>query len=147
MVAAITPFNFPLLLSATEHGPALAAQNFVIHKPASLTPLSAIRIAQIMEEAGLPNGVFNLLTGPGGRVGNQLVEHPAINKIAFTGSTAVGKGIVRSSAETLKKTTMELGGKSANLVFADADPTPPWNTHGFRSSTTRARFVPPARAC
>jgi len=121
VVAAITPFNFPLLLSATKIAPALAAGNCVIHKPASLTPLSAIRIAQIMEEAGLPNGVFNLLTGPGGRVGNQLVEHPAINKIAFTGSTAVGKGIVRSSAETLKKTTMELGGKSANLVFADAD--------------------------
>ena len=108
-------------MSATKIAPALAAGNCVIHKPASLTPLSAIRIAQIMEEAGLPNGVFNLITGPGGRVGNQLVEHPAINKIAFTGSTAVGKRIVRSSAETLKKTTMELGGKSANIVLADAD--------------------------
>ncbi|MCW2654305.1 MAG: hypothetical protein QOE41_3305 [Mycobacterium sp.] len=121
VVAAITPFNFPLLLSATKIAPALAAGNCVIHKPASITPLSAIRITQIIEEAGLPTGVFNLLTGPGGRVGNQLVEHPAVNKIAFTGSTAVGKGIIRRAAETLKKTTMELGGKSANIVFADAD--------------------------
>jgi acyl-CoA reductase-like NAD-dependent aldehyde dehydrogenase len=121
VVAAITPFNFPLLLSATKIAPALAAGNCVIHKPASIAPLSAIRIAQIIEEAGLPTGVFNLLTGPGGRLGNQLVEHPAVNKIAFTGSTAVGKGIIRRSAETLKKTTMELGGKSANIVFADAD--------------------------
>src|SRR6202171_2766005 len=121
VVAAITPFNFPLLLSASKIAPALAAGNCVIHKPASLTPLSAIRIAQIIEEAGLPNGVFNLLTGPGGEVGNQMVEHPAITKIAITGSHAGGKGIVRRSAETLKKTTMELGGKSANIVFADAD--------------------------
>jgi aldehyde dehydrogenase (NAD+) len=121
VVAAITPFNFPLLLSASKIAPALAAGNCVIHKPASITPLSAIRIAQIIEEAGLPPGVFNLLTGPGGRVGNQLVEHPAVNKIAFTGYTAVGKGIIGRSAETLKKTTMELGGKSANIVFADAE--------------------------
>src|SRR6202011_1003456 len=115
VVAAMTPFNSPLLLSARKIAPAWAAGNCVIHKPASIPPLSAIRIAQIIEEAGLPPGVFNLLTGPGGRVGNQLVEHPAVNKIAFTGSTAVGKGIIGRSAETLKKTSMELGGKSANI--------------------------------
>jgi aldehyde dehydrogenase (NAD+) len=121
VVAAITPFNFPLLLAGTKIAAALAAGNTVIHKPASATPLSAIKLAEIFDEAGLPPGVYNMITGPGGRVGDQLVKHPAINKISFTGSTEVGIGIIRNSADTLKKTTMELGGKSANIVFADAD--------------------------
>jgi aldehyde dehydrogenase (NAD+) len=121
VVAAITPFNFPLLLAGTKIATALAAGNTVIHKPASATPLSAIKLAEIFDEAGLPPGVYNMITGPGGRVGDQLVKHPGINKISFTGSTEVGIGIIRNSADTLKKTTMELGGKSANIVFADAD--------------------------
>lgn len=121
VVAAITPFNFPLLLSGTKIAPALAAGNTVVHKPASSTPLSAIRIAQLLQEAGLPNGVFNLITGPGGTIGDVLVKHPSVNKIGFTGSTDVGIGIIKNSADTLKKVTMELGGKSANIIFADAD--------------------------
>lgn len=121
VAAAITPFNFPLILAGTKIAPALAAGNTVIHKPASTTPLSAIKLAEIFEEAGLPAGVYNLVTGSGGRVGEQLVKHPAINKISFTGSTEVGMGIICNSADTLKKTSMELGGKSTNIVFADAD--------------------------
>jgi acyl-CoA reductase-like NAD-dependent aldehyde dehydrogenase len=121
VVAAITPFNFPLLLSCSKIAPALASGNTVVHKPASATPLSAIKLAEIFEEAGLPDGVYNMITGPGGRVGDQIVKHPAINKIGFTGSTEVGINIIRNSADTLKKTTMELGGKSANIIFADAD--------------------------
>lgn len=121
VVAAITPFNFPLVLAGTKIQNALAAGNTIIHKPASATSLSAIKLAEIFEEAGLPAGVYNLITGSGSRVGDQLVKHPAIDKISFTGSTEIGMGIIRNSADTLKKTTMELGGKSANIVFADAD--------------------------
>lgn len=121
VVAAITPFNFPLLLSGSKIAPALAAGNVIIHKPASSTPLSALRVAELLQEAGIPEGVFNLITGPGGKIGDVLVKHPNVNKIAFTGSTEVGIGIIKNSAETLKKTTMELGGKSANVIFADAD--------------------------
>ena len=121
VVAAITPFNFPLLLSGSKIAPGLCAGNTFIHKPASATPLSAIKMAEIMDEAGLPEGVFNLLTGPGSVVGDKLVKHKDINKIAFTGSTKIGKGIIRDTADTLKKTTMELGGKSAHIIFADAD--------------------------
>jgi aldehyde dehydrogenase (NAD+) len=121
VVAAIAPFNFPLILAGTKIAPALAAGNTVIHKPASATPLSAIKLAEIFDEAELPAGVYNMITGSGGRVGERLVKHPAIDKISFTGSTEVGINIIRNSADTLKKTTMELGGKSANIVFADAD--------------------------
>ena len=121
VVAAITPFNFPLLLSGSKIAPGLCAGNTIIHKPASGTPLSAIKMAEIMEEAGLPEGVFNLVTGRGSVVGDMLVKHPDIDKIAFTGSTEVGKGILKATADTLKKTTIELGGKSANIIFADAD--------------------------
>ena len=112
VVAAITPFNFPLVLAGTKIAPALAAGNTIIHKPASATPLSAIKLAEIFEEAGLAAGVYNLITGSGSRVGDQLVKHPVIDKISFTGSTEVGIGIIHNSAEPLKKTTMELGGKS-----------------------------------
>ncbi len=121
VVAAITPFNFPLALSVSKIAPALAAGNTVVHKPASDTPLSALAIAQIMADAGVPEGVYNLVTGPGGSVGDALITHPLVEKVAFTGSTSVGQNLIRKSADTLKHTTMELGGKSPNIVFADAD--------------------------
>lgn len=121
VVAAITPFNFPLVLSAYKLAPALACGNTVIHKPASLTPLTAIKMAEIFEEAGVPKGVFNLVTGPGGVIGQRLVTSRAVNKIAVTGSTAVGKQIIKDAADTLKHVTAELGGKSPDIVFADAD--------------------------
>jgi len=121
VIAAITPFNFPMILSCTKIAPALAAGNTFIHKPASATPLTALKMAEIFEKAGLPNGVFNVVTGSGRIVGNALVEHPKVKKIAFTGSTEVGKGIVKSGADTLKKVTLELGGKSAHIIFDDAN--------------------------
>ncbi|MEY9964391.1 aldehyde dehydrogenase (NAD+) [Streptacidiphilus sp. MAP12-16] len=121
VVAPITPFNFPLLLSLTKIAPALAAGNTVIHKPSPATPLTALKMAELFAEAGFPDGVMNVLTGPGVELGEALVVHPGIDKIAFTGSTEVGKSIIRKSADTLKKTTMELGGKSPNIIFADAD--------------------------
>jgi len=121
VVCAITPFNFPLLLSMTKIAPALAAGNTVVHKPSPATPLTALKIAELFQEAGVPDGVLNVVTGPGVALGETLVEHPGIDKIAFTGSTTVGQGIIRKAAGTLKKVTMELGGKSANIVFEDAD--------------------------
>ncbi|MFE9093936.1 aldehyde dehydrogenase family protein [Streptomyces sp. NPDC007264] len=121
VVAAITPFNFPLLLSMTKIAPALAAGNTVVHKPSPATPLTALKIAELFQEAGVPDGVLNVITGPGVELGEALVGHPGVDKIAFTGSTAVGQGIIRRAAATLKKVTMELGGKSANIVFEDAD--------------------------
>ncbi len=121
VVAAITPFNFPLALSVSKIAPALAAGNTVVHKPASDTPLSALALAQVTLDAGLPDGVYNLVTGPGGTLGDALVKHPLVDKVAFTGSTSVGQEIVRTGAGTMKHTTMELGGKSPNVVFADAD--------------------------
>ncbi len=121
VIAAITPFNFPMILSCTKIAPALAAGNTFIHKPASTTPLTAIKMAQICEKAGLPAGVLNVVTGSGRVVGNALVEHPKVKKVAFTGSTEVGKGILKRSADTLKKVTLELGGKSAHIIFEDAD--------------------------
>lgn len=121
VVAAITPFNFPMLLSATKFAPALAAGNTLVHKPASATPLTAIKMAQLFEEAGLPKGTFNLVMGPGGVVGDALVAHPAVKKIGFTGSTTVGKAIAKNAVDSLKKTTLELGGKSAHIIFEDAN--------------------------
>ena len=120
VVAAITPFNFPLILSSIKIAPALAAGNTVIHKPAEETPLTALRIAEVLQAAGVPDGVFNVLPGDGS-VGQTLVRDPRVDKIAFTGSTAVGRGIAATAAETLKHVTVELGGKSANIIFADAD--------------------------
>ena len=120
VVAAITPFNFPLILSSIKIAPALAAGNTVIHKPAEETPLTALRIAEVLQEAGVPDGVFNVLPG-GGEVGEALVRDPRVDKVAFTGSTAIGRTIAASAAQTLKHVTVELGGKSANIVFADAD--------------------------
>ncbi len=120
VVAAITPFNFPLILSSIKIAPALAAGNTVIHKPAEETPLTALRIAEVLQEAGVPDGVFNVLPGDGS-VGEALVNDPRVDKVAFTGSTAIGRTIAASAARTLKHVTVELGGKSANIVFADAD--------------------------
>ncbi len=121
VVGAIVPWNFPFLLASWKIAPALAAGNTVVLKPASLTPLTALRFAELCQEAGLPEGVFNVVTGPGGKAGMALVRHPGVDKIAFTGSTEVGKKIMSEAAGTLKRLSLELGGKSPNIVFADAD--------------------------
>jgi acyl-CoA reductase-like NAD-dependent aldehyde dehydrogenase len=121
VIAAIVPWNFPLLLTSWKVAPALACGNTVIIKPASQTPLTAIALAEVAKDAGLPPGVLNVITGPGSKVGQMLVDHPGIDKIAFTGDTSTGKQIMRGSAESLKRITLELGGKSPNIVFADAD--------------------------
>ena len=120
VVAMITPWNSPLVLSLMKIAPALAAGNVVIHKPASWTPLTAFHFAQLASEAGLPEGVLNVITGPGHTVGRALVVHPGVDKISFTGETATGREIMRDGAETLKRVSFELGGKSPNIVFADA---------------------------
>ncbi|MBW4580512.1 MAG: aldehyde dehydrogenase family protein [Tildeniella nuda ZEHNDER 1965/U140] len=121
VIAAITPFNFPLVLSIHKFAPALAAGNTIVHKPASSTPLSALKVAAIMQEAGIPDGVFNVVPGPGSTVGHTLSTHPDVHKVAITGSTASGIRVIKDAADTLKHLTMELGGKSANIIFADAD--------------------------
>jgi acyl-CoA reductase-like NAD-dependent aldehyde dehydrogenase len=121
VVGAITPWNFPLLLVSWKLAPALACGNTVVLKPAEETPLTALRLAQICQEAGLPDGVFNVITGFGETAGAALVRHPGVDKIAFTGSTVVGKEIMRNAADTLKRVSLELGGKSPNIVFADSD--------------------------
>jgi acyl-CoA reductase-like NAD-dependent aldehyde dehydrogenase len=120
VVGAIVAWNFPLLLASWKLAPALACGNTVVFKPAEQTPLTALRFGELAMEAGLPPGVLNIVTG-GPETGKALVQHPGVDKIAFTGSTAVGKEIMRSSADTLKRVTLELGGKSPNIVFADSD--------------------------
>jgi aldehyde dehydrogenase (NAD+) len=120
VVAAITPWNFPLALTCSKVAPGLAAGNCMVHKPASDTPLTALALAQIALDAGVPEGVYNLITGPGGSIGDVLVKSPKVDKIAFTGSTSVGENLIRNGAETVKHMTMELGGKSPNIIFADA---------------------------
>jgi aldehyde dehydrogenase (NAD+) len=117
----IIPWNFPLLMAAWKLGPALACGNTVILKPAEQTPLSALRLGELLQEAGLPDGVLNIVPGFGPTAGGAMVRHPLIDKIAFTGSTDVGKEIHRETAGTLKRVSLELGGKSPNIVFADAD--------------------------
>lgn len=119
--AAIVPWNFPLLIAVWKIAPALATGNTIIVKPASQTPLTALALGEIAIDVGLPPGVLNVLTGPGAKLGQAIVEHPGIDKIAFTGDTSTGKGIMRGAADTLKKITLELGGKSPNIVLADAD--------------------------
>jgi acyl-CoA reductase-like NAD-dependent aldehyde dehydrogenase len=121
VVGAITPWNFPLLMAAWKLAPALAAGCTVVLKPAEQTPLSALRLGELIAEAGLPEGVVNIVPGYGPTAGAALVNHPDVDKIAFTGSTAVGREIVRASAGNLKKLSLELGGKSPQVVFADAD--------------------------
>ena len=121
VIGAIVPWNFPFLLSSWKLAPALAAGNTVVIKPASQTPLTALKFAELCQEAGVPDGVLNVVTGPGGKVGMAMVRDPRVDKIAFTGSTEVGKQIMREAAGTLKRLSLELGGKSPNIVFADAD--------------------------
>ena len=121
VVGLITPWNFPLTIASWKLAPALAAGNTVVLKPAELTPLTALRFAELAAEAGLPEGVVNVVVGPGRTCGQRLVEHPDVAKIAFTGSTEVGRSIAAGAATTIKRVTLELGGKSANIVFADAD--------------------------
>jgi len=121
VVGLIVPWNFPLNISSWKLGPALACGNTVVLKPAELTPLSALRLAELALEAEIPEGVVNVLVGPGRVVGQRLVEHPDVAKIGFTGSTEVGRGVMAGAAQTIKRVTLELGGKSANVVFADAD--------------------------
>src|SRR5437773_2634013 len=121
VVASIVPWNFPLNIASWKLGPALACGNTVVLKPAELTPLTALRLAELVLEAGLPEGVVNVVAGPGSIVGRRLVEHPDVAKIGFTGSTEVGRSVMEGAAATIKRVTLELGGKSANVVFADAD--------------------------
>jgi acyl-CoA reductase-like NAD-dependent aldehyde dehydrogenase len=117
----IIPWNFPLLMAAWKLGPALACGNTVVLKPAEQTPLTALRLGELLLEAGVPAGVVNIVPGFGETAGRALVKHPMVDKIAFTGSTEVGKEIQREAAGTLKRVSLELGGKSPNIVFADAD--------------------------
>ena len=121
VVGLIVPWNFPLNIASWKLGPALACGNTVVLKPAELTPLSALRLAELALDAGIPQGVLNVVPGKGSVVGERLVEHPDVAKIGFTGSTAVGRQVMRGAAGTIKRVTLELGGKSANVVFADAD--------------------------
>ena len=121
VVGVIVPWNFPMPIAGWAFAPALAAGNTVVLKPAELTPLTAMRLAQLALEAGLPEDVFTVLPGKGSVVGQRLVEHPDVRKIVFTGSTQVGKGVMAGCADRVKRVTLELGGKSANVVFADAD--------------------------
>jgi phenylacetaldehyde dehydrogenase len=136
VVGQIIPWNFPLLMAAWKLGPALAAGCTVVLKPAEQTPLSALRLAELALEAGFPEGVINVVTGFGETAGAALSAHPDVDKVAFTGSTEVGKLILQAAAGNLKKVTLELGGKSPNVVFADAD---------VKSATASAAV--PARGC
>jgi len=121
VVGLIVPWNFPLNISSWKLGPALACGNTVVLKPAELTPLSALRLAELALAAGIPEGVVNVVVGKGSVVGQRLVDHPDVAKIGFTGSTEVGRSVMRAAAATIKRVTLELGGKSANVIFADAD--------------------------
>src|ERR687890_1048381 len=121
VVGLIVPWNFPLNIASWKLGPALACGNTVVLKPAELTPLSALRLSELILDAGIPEGVVNVVVGKGSVVGARLVEHPHVAKIGFTGSTEVGQTVMRGAAGTIKRVTLELGGKSANVVFADAD--------------------------
>jgi acyl-CoA reductase-like NAD-dependent aldehyde dehydrogenase len=121
VVGLITPWNFPLPIACWKVGPALAAGNTIVLKPAELTPLTAIELGKVALEAGIPEGVLNVVNGPGRVVGERIVEHPDVAKVAFTGSTSVGRRVGELASQSIKRVTLELGGKSANVVFADAD--------------------------
>src|SRR5215475_4592211 len=121
VVGVIVPWNFPMPIAGWGFAPALAAGNTVVLKPAELTPLTALRLAELGRDAGLPEGVFTVVPGRGSVVGQRFVTHPAVRKVCFTGSTEVGKQIMAGCAVQVKRVTLELGGKSANIVFADAD--------------------------
>jgi acyl-CoA reductase-like NAD-dependent aldehyde dehydrogenase len=144
VVALITPWNFPLTIASWKLAPCLAAGNTVVLKPAELTPLTALEFERIAVEAGLPAGVVNVVAGPGSTCGARLVEHPDVAKVAFTGSTEVGRRIAEGAARTIKRVTLELGGKSPNLVFADADlqaaaEAAPWAVFGNAGQDCCAR--------
>jgi acyl-CoA reductase-like NAD-dependent aldehyde dehydrogenase len=121
IVGLITPWNFPLPIASWKVGPALAAGNTIVLKPAELTPLTALELEKLALEAGIPEGVLNVVNGPGRIAGERIVEHPDVAKVAFTGSTAVGRRVGELASQSIKRVTLELGGKSANIVFADAD--------------------------
>jgi acyl-CoA reductase-like NAD-dependent aldehyde dehydrogenase len=121
VVGIITPWNFPMTIASWGFVPALAAGNAVVLKPAEWTPLSSLRLAELGREAGLPDGLFQVLAGKGSVVGERLITNPDVRKIVFTGSTEVGKSVMRGAADQIKRVTLELGGKSANILFADAD--------------------------
>jgi acyl-CoA reductase-like NAD-dependent aldehyde dehydrogenase len=121
VVGAIIPWNYPLMMAAWKVGPALATGNTLILKPASATPLTALRLGELALEAGIPAGVLNVVPGPGAEVGKAIARHPGIDKVAFTGETGTGRRIAQAASETLKRVSLELGGKSPNVVFADAD--------------------------
>ncbi len=121
VVGIIVPWNFPMPIAGWSFAPALAAGNTVVLKPAEITPLTAMRLAELALEAGLPEGVFTVIPGKGSVVGERFVTHPLVRKVSFTGSTEVGKGVMRGCADQVKRLTLELGGKNANIVFADAD--------------------------
>jgi acyl-CoA reductase-like NAD-dependent aldehyde dehydrogenase len=144
VVALITPWNFPLTIASWKLAPCLAAGNTVVLKPAELTPLTALEFERIALGAGIPEGVVNIVAGPGSTAGARLVEHPDVAKVAFTGSTAVGRRIAEGAARTIKRVTLELGGKSPNLVFADADlraaaEAAPWAVFGNAGQDCCAR--------
>ena len=144
VVALITPWNFPLTIASWKLAPCLAAGNTVVLKPAELTPLTALEFERIALEAGIPEGVVNVVAGPGRTCGARLVEHPDVAKVAFTGSTEVGRTIAAGAAQTIKRVTLELGGKSPNLVFADADlqaaaEAAPWAVFGNAGQDCCAR--------
>jgi acyl-CoA reductase-like NAD-dependent aldehyde dehydrogenase len=121
VVGLIVPWNFPLMLASWKLGPSLACGNTVVLKPAELTPLTALRLAELVLEAGIPEGVVNVVVGPGSVTGERLIAHPDVAKIGFTGSTEVGKRVMEGASKTVKRVTLELGGKSANIIFEDAD--------------------------
>jgi acyl-CoA reductase-like NAD-dependent aldehyde dehydrogenase len=121
VVGIITPWNFPMTIASWGFAPALAAGNAVVLKPAEWTPLTSIRLGELGATAGLPDGLFQVIAGRGSVVGNRFLTNDKVGKVVFTGSTEVGKGIMRGAADQIKRVTLELGGKSANIVFADAD--------------------------
>jgi betaine-aldehyde dehydrogenase len=144
VVALITPWNFPLTIASWKLAPCLAAGNTVVLKPAELTPLTALEFERIALDAGIPEGVVNVVAGPGRTCGTRLVEHPDVAKVAFTGSTEVGRTIAAGAAQTIKHVTLELGGKSPNLIFADADleaaaQAAPWAVFGNAGQDCCAR--------
>jgi acyl-CoA reductase-like NAD-dependent aldehyde dehydrogenase len=141
VVGLITPWNFPLTIASWKIAPALAAGNTIVLKPAELTPLTALEVEKIAIDAGVPEGVLNVVAGKGSVAGQRIVEHPDVAKVAFTGSTEVGRGIAQTAAATIKRVTLELGGKSANVIFADAD------INGAASSAPLAVFGNAGQDC
>jgi aldehyde dehydrogenase (NAD+) len=147
VVGQIVPWNFPLMFTGWKLGPALAAGNTVVLKPAELTPLTSLRLAELIAASGFPPGVVNIVPGLGEVAGARLAAHPDVQKISFTGSTEVGREIVRASAGNLKRLQLELGGKGANIVFADADLDAAVSGSAFAIFQTRGRPASPARGC